>query len=72
MAAHLLAPVVDLVTIKEAIALLAETGHGISESTLKRALRSRNVRGERIGRVVLHSYTDVLEAHRDLIAARTR
>lgn len=64
----------DPVTYEEAIALLARTGHPVSDSTLRRYVREDKLITTRTGRKakVCVSWTDILEAHRRRTAAKLR
>jgi hypothetical protein len=62
----------DLVTITEAVALLAECGkpYAVDNKTLRRWVAKHRVRTERDGKDLLASWSDILEVHRDEIDRR--
>jgi hypothetical protein len=73
MATALISPYVpsgDETKMDDAVALLEETGHPISKSTLERQCRARGVRLTRRGRANYASWTDVLEVHAKWVDAR--
>jgi len=53
----------DIVSIKEATALLGESGHKVEPKTLKRWAVKHGVKVEKAGRDDLASWTDLLEVH---------
>ncbi|MEU8682943.1 hypothetical protein [Streptomyces sp. NPDC048611] len=55
----------DLVTIEEALAFVAQSGHPMSRTTLNRLIGRRRIRVARRGRRNVVSMSDVLVAHRD-------
>ncbi|MGQ4437957.1 excisionase [Streptomyces violaceoruber] len=69
MAATLISPyaATDDVTLKEASALLAETGYPASVETLRRWCRKYNVPLVKHGRAHYASWTQIIKAHRDEI-----
>lgn len=72
MAASLISPYVaaDEVSLGDASALFAETGHPISVRTLQRLCKARQVRLARHGRADWASWTDLLKVHRDWVDER--
>lgn len=65
MAANPHPPISDLVTIKEGLALLAVTGHPVTQSQL--AHRLKDAQRERHGMADYYSISDVFVVHRDLV-----
>jgi len=57
------APNAELATMKEASALLSESGHRVDPRTLKRWALKHGVTVEKHGRDVWASWTDLLEVH---------
>ncbi|MFG2532791.1 hypothetical protein [Streptomyces sp. NPDC048516] len=55
----------DLVTLKEAVLLLKDTGYPASQSTLRRWINRHGVLTKRIGRVDYVCFSDVLLVQRD-------
>ncbi|GAA2770605.1 hypothetical protein XF35_39125 [Streptomyces platensis subsp. clarensis] len=62
-------PKLDLVTYKEAKALFAETGHAVSESTMRRWMKEGGRVTVRMAGGVYVSFSDLLVAHGDWVAA---
>jgi tryptophan 2,3-dioxygenase len=62
----------DPVTYKEAIALLARTGHPAPESTLRRWVHDDQLDTVRMGGKVHVSWSDILDAHGRRTAAKLR
>lgn len=62
------AEIEDPVTYKEASALLARTGHPYHAGSIARW----DLPKERVGKTDYVSWSDVLEEHRDRVAARLR
>lgn len=60
----------DLISLQEAEALLRDTGHPASVSTIKRWVKRHGIEVQRIGRADHVSFSDLLEAHRDEVARR--
>lgn len=60
----------DCLPLKECSALLRETGYPASVSTLRRWIASHDLTTGRDGRVVVVSFSDILEVHRDEILAK--
>lgn len=65
---------VDLESLEDLAALLAETGHPVSTKTIDRWIKNRDLYTERRGpkRKIYASHTDILEAHRDWVHSRAR
>ncbi|MEU6979669.1 hypothetical protein [Streptomyces sp. NPDC046371] len=59
----------DLVTYKEAKALFAETGHPVSESTMRRWMKDIDRATVKLAGVVYVPFSDLLVAHGDWVAA---
>ncbi|WP_032761238.1 hypothetical protein [Streptomyces alboviridis] len=57
----------DEISLGDASALLAETGHPVSVEALRRLCRKRGVTLTRRGRPHYASWTQILKAHRDEI-----
>ena len=72
MAASALSPYIatDEISLTEAVALLAETGHPIGKDTLTRQCRRRDVALERRGKHSYGSWTDLLKVHRDWVLSK--
>ncbi|MEU1133534.1 hypothetical protein ABZ383_27380 [Streptomyces sp. NPDC005900] len=71
MAIHHLVPAdCDLISYKEAEALLKATPHPMSVTTLKRLVARHRLDVTRIDRAVHVSFSDLLEAHRDEVRRR--
>lgn len=60
----------DGVTLNEAVAKFAETGHPISKSTLERIARTQGYETERIGRTDYFSYSMLLQGHAEWVRTR--
>ncbi|MFM9373320.1 hypothetical protein [Streptomyces sp. Da 82-17] len=60
-------PISDPVTIKESVALFAETGHPVSESTLRRWIKRAGLLGVRSAGETWYSDSEILELHRDRV-----
>ncbi|MFB7592399.1 hypothetical protein [Streptomyces sp. NPDC056169] len=58
----------DLVTYKEARQLFAETGHDVSETTMRRWVKERKLITDKACGVVHVSYSDLLVAHGEWVA----
>ena len=54
----------DEISLSDAVALLAETGHPISKSTLERQCRAQGVTLIRRGRPNYASWSDLLRVHK--------
>jgi hypothetical protein len=63
-------PPADLVSLKEASVLFAETGHEATPRTLKRWTLKHGVHTERIGKEDHASWTDLLEIHAEEVDRR--
>ncbi|MFE1451925.1 hypothetical protein [Streptomyces olivaceoviridis] len=61
----------DEVRIKDAVELLAETGHPVSPSTLERLCRKNGVRLSKDGRANCAPWSKILMLHRDWVNARS-
>ncbi|MFF6844694.1 hypothetical protein ACFY8X_38890 [Streptomyces tanashiensis] len=59
----------DLVTYKEAKRLFAQTGHPVSETTLRRWVKELELDASKLFGVVYVSYSDLLVAHGDWVAS---
>lgn len=69
--AHLIPATDELVSLKEAVALLHDTPLRPSESTIRRWVERYDIETTRLrGGVVHMSFSDLLVAHRDEIAKR--
>ncbi|MBM9510033.1 hypothetical protein [Actinacidiphila acididurans] len=64
-ALHFNPPVSDLISLKEGVALLADTGHPVTYKQLAHQLRG--VQRERRGLTDYYRASDVFVAHRDLV-----
>ncbi|MFF6903472.1 hypothetical protein [Streptomyces hydrogenans] len=62
-------PVHDLVTYKEARRLFAQTPFPVSESTMRRWVQDLGLTSGRLHGVVYISWSDLLVAHGDWVAA---
>jgi predicted transcriptional regulator len=60
----------DEIRIKDAVELLAETGHPVSVSTLERLCRKNGVQMAKDGRANCASWSKLLVLHRDWVNAR--
>ncbi|WP_228981361.1 hypothetical protein [Streptomyces sp. DH12] len=60
----------DYVTYKEAVDLLAETPHPVSESTVRRWVRLEGLPVERVERVDYVAFSDLLVVHAEKVAGR--
>lgn len=60
----------DPVSYDEAVALFAETPHPVSKNTLVRLAKAAGFHTERVGRTDYVSYSDLLVAHKEWVAAR--
>ncbi|MFF8840549.1 hypothetical protein [Streptomyces sp. NPDC015130] len=58
----------DLVTYKEATKLFAQTGHPVSETTIRRWVKERKLDAPTVFGIVYVSYSDLLVAHGDWVA----
>lgn len=56
-------PIEDPVTIKEALALFAETGHPVSDSSLRRWVKKDGLTGIKYQGETWYSDSDLLELH---------
>ncbi|MFD7980147.1 helix-turn-helix domain-containing protein [Streptomyces sp. NPDC059071] len=61
-------PDLDLVTYKEAGALFEQTGHGVSERTMRRWVHSKRIATAKVRGIVYVSFSDLLVAHGDWVA----
>lgn len=61
----------DLISLQEAQALLRDTPHPVSLSTLKRWVTRHRLETRRIDRATHVSFSDLLEVHRDEAARRS-
>ena len=59
----------DLVTYKEAKRLFAQTGHPVSETTLRRWVKELELDASKLFGVVYVSYSDLLVAHGNWVAS---
>lgn len=57
----------DLMTVKECLALLKETGHPASSATVTRWGRRRDVYAERHGGTLYVSWSDILTLHKEFV-----
>ncbi|MEV5129261.1 hypothetical protein AB0K87_01860 [Streptomyces sp. NPDC053705] len=57
----------DQMTVRECVALLAETERPVSETTLKRWIKESGIPTERHGRPVYVSFSDVLVLHAEAV-----
>ncbi|MFD8777476.1 hypothetical protein [Streptomyces sp. NPDC059916] len=53
----------DAVTVKEAVALFAETGYPVPDTTLRTWAKAAGLESVRRGQRVEYSYSDLLEVH---------
>ncbi|MGW2844417.1 helix-turn-helix domain-containing protein [Streptomyces sp. NPDC001274] len=60
----------DLMTLQEVCALLGETGHPYSESTVRRWIKRDGLSVGTVGRTVYVSFSDILLAHQEAVAAQ--
>lgn len=72
MAVSLISPYIaaDETKLKDAAALLAESGYPVSVSTLERLCRRHNVPMTKHGRANAASWTELLKLHRDWVTSR--
>jgi len=59
----------DLVTYREAKRLFAQTGHPVSETTLRRWVKELELDASKLFGVVYVSYSDLLVAHGNWVAS---
>ena len=60
----------DEIRLKDAVDLLAETGHPVALSTLERLCRRHGVTMVKDGRANAASWSELLKLHRDWVLAR--
>ncbi|MEU3656486.1 helix-turn-helix domain-containing protein [Streptomyces sp. NPDC032161] len=67
MAVSTLTPYGDLMTLQEVCALLKETGHPYSESTVRRWIKRDDLPVAHAGRATYVSFSDILMAHQEAV-----
>ncbi|MEU9849297.1 helix-turn-helix domain-containing protein [Streptomyces sp. NPDC047985] len=71
MTVSTLTPYGDLMTLPEVCALLKETGHPYSESTVRRWIKRDELPVERSGRTAYVSFSDILMAHQEAVLQKS-